>query len=155
MTDKAKVTKNLALDAKLKAVQAKDIMSKSVLTTTPFARLSEVATQMIQHRISGMPVIAKDGSVSGVVTASDLFIILAMILDGNTDKFGSSPENPCVDVAMTTDAITVVEETGLDEIVHLMRNESAHTIPVMKQGKLVGVIGRHDVLRKFYEVTKN
>ena len=146
--------KSAELEGKLKAIHAKNIMTRTVITTTPTTPLADTAIQMIKHRISGMPVIGKKGNIVGIVTTTDLFIVLAMIMEGNTDKFGVSPTSPPVDVAMSTDVFVVNENAGLDEIVKLMRNESIHTIPVMNGDKLVGVIGRHDVLRRSYEVAK-
>ena len=154
MPHQSKIQNKVELEVKLKLVRAKDIMTRNVITTTLPAPLSEVAMQMIKHRINGMPVVGKKGNLVGIVTTTDLFIVLAMILEGTTEKFGASPTDPIVDVAMTTEVMSVKEETALDEILKLIRSESIHTIPVLHGEKLIGVIGRHDVLKKFYEIAK-
>ncbi len=154
MASPVKLQKNMDLETKLKTVRVKDIMTKSVMTVTPLTPLSEDAMLMIKHRINGMPVVGKNGNLIGVVTTTDLFIVLTMIMEGNTDKFGDTPTDPIVSLAMSGEVFGVKEETTLDEALKLIRSESIHTIPVLSGDKLVGIIGRHDVLKKFYEIAK-
>ena len=154
MPGQIKIHKNVNLEAKLRTVCARDIMTKNVMTINQLTPLSEVASIMIKQRVNGMPVVGKNGNLVGIVTTTDLFIVLAMIMEGNTDKFGVTPTDPVVDVAMATEIIGVKEATTLEEILKLIRSESIHTIPVLDGDKLVGIIGRHDVLKKFYEIAK-
>ena len=148
---KEKIT---ALENKLKSIKASALMTKKVSTTSPGANLAEVADLMIKERISGMPVLGREGKMIGIVTTTDLLIVMGMISDGSAVDRGESTINPTVEFAMSSDIYTVNENTGLDDVMHLMREKSIHTIPVMKDDQIVGVIGRHDVLKKFYEVVK-
>jgi len=145
------------LEEKLKAVKASDIMSTDVKTCKLNIFLADLAEEMIKARISGMPVLGRNGNISGVVTTTDLLIVMGMILEGKVESDdGGTSINPTVDFAMSSeDIISVTRETTLDEIVRLMRGKSIHTIPVMEEGQLLGVVGKHDVLRKFYAVVKD
>ena len=144
------------LETKLKSVHAKSIMTKNVITTTPFAHLSDLANQLIKARVSGLPVVDKKGKVVGIVTTTDLFIVMGMVLEGTPVGIANMETiDPTVDFAMSTDVISIHKDTTLEEMVKLMRDKNIHTIPVMEGEKLIGVIGRRDVLKKFYEVVKN
>ncbi len=147
--------KTSELEVRLKLISAESIMTKSVITTKPDADLSELANQVIKDRISGVPVIGKNGKIIGIITTTDLLIVMGMILEGSVEENGKPTFSPTVSFAMSSDVISVSKKSTLDEIVKTMRNKSIHTIPVMEDDKLVGVIGRHDVLKKFYEVVKS
>ena len=140
------------LKTRLKSIQAKDIMSRNVMTTTQVTPLATLADQMIHARINGLPVLDKSGKVVGIVTTTDLLIVMGMVLEGTSIGQNSvATINPMVDIAMTSEVKDITEETTLEDIVHLMRTDNIHTFPVMREGKLVGVVGKHDVLKKFYE----
>jgi CBS domain-containing protein len=47
----------------------------------------------------------------------------------------------------TTDIVTVTEETPVDELATIMSEQSVHTLPVVQDGKLTGVIGKRDIIR--------
>ena len=156
MTQQAKPKANQQLEEKLKAVKAKDMMTKTVVTTTPQAHLADLADEIIKHRISGMPVVDSKGKLCGVVTMTDLLVVMGMVLEGSAvEDDGMTPTvNPKVNIAMSSDVVTIRPETTLDEIVKIMRNKGIHTIPIMDGDKLAGVVGKHDVLKKFYEVIR-
>ena len=65
---------------RLKLIKAEDIMTKKVITTTPDTHLADIAEMLIKYRISGLPVIDGQGKLIGIVTASDLFILMDMII---------------------------------------------------------------------------
>jgi len=69
----------------LKQIQAKDIMTKEVITVTKDDTLDEVAELMINKRISGFPVI-EDGKIIGTITSDDLFMVMDMIKTGEGIK---------------------------------------------------------------------
>jgi CBS domain-containing protein len=147
-------TKIGELDVKLKEIKAGAIMTRAVETTMPMAHLADVADRLIEKRISGMPVVGKEGKVVGVVTTTDLLIVMGIILDGAGLADGRPSIDPTVDFAMSADIVTVHPDTALDEVLALMRTKSIHTIPVIENGKLVGIVGKRDVLKKFYEIVR-
>lgn len=143
------------LTGQLKQIRAKDMMSDEVITVKKDDSLAEVAELMIKKRISGFPVLEND-EIIGIITSNDLFLVMDMIKTGEllqNDDTGSS--QPSVNFAMSTDIVTVNPETNLDEIISLMKYRNIHTLPVMSQNKLVGVIGRRDIFKSFYDVIRN
>ncbi|HOR42785.1 MAG TPA: CBS domain-containing protein [Atribacterota bacterium] len=143
------------LTGQLKQIRAKDMMSDEVITVKKDDSLAEVAELMIKKRISGFPVL-ENGEIIGIITSNDLFLVMDMIKTGEllqNDDTNSS--QPSVNFAMSTDIVTVNPETNLDEIISLMKYRNIHTLPVMSQNKLVGVIGRRDIFKSFYDVIRN
>lgn len=143
------------LTGQLKQIRAKDMMSDEVITVKKDDSLAEVAELMIKKRISGFPVL-ENGEIIGIITSNDLFLVMDMIKTGellqNDDTDSSQPS---VNFAMSTDIVTVNPETNLGEIISLMKYRNIHTLPVMSQNKLVGVIGRRDIFKSFYDVIRN
>lgn len=139
----------------LKAIKAKDIMTEKVITTKEDTTLADIAELMVKRRISGLPVFGKKKRLSGVITADDLFILMDMIKSGDMVGNGLVPvSNPTVKFAMSTEIIKVKKNTTLEEIFVIMKYKNISTLPVFEGTKLVGVIGRHDVFKKFYAVLK-
>ncbi len=134
----------------LKQIKAKDIMTKDVVTVKKDDTLDDIAEMMINKRISGFPVL-EDEEIIGIITADDLFLVMDMIKTGEVLK-NNSPDNelPRVSFAMSTEVITVSPEGNLDDIIALMKYRNVHTLPVVSNNKLVGVIGRRDVFSHFY-----
>jgi len=144
------------LEAKLKLISAQDIMSTEVITTNLTTTLAELSDQMIKARVSGMPVLDKNNKVMGIVTQTDLLIVMSMVLEGTARGAGNiSTINPTVDFAMSNEVVSVEGDTTLDDIVKLMRDKSIHTLPVMKGDQLIGIIGKHDAMKRFYEAVKD
>jgi CBS domain-containing protein len=83
-------------------------------------------------------------------------MVMDMVKSGDIvqDK-GKKGIIPPVNFAMSIDVNTVSEDTTLDEIIVLMKYKNQHTIPVIKKGKIVGVIGKHDVFKSFYSAVKS
>ena len=76
------------LTRKLKSIKAKDIMTSKVIATREDVSLTDIAKLMIEARISGLPVIGKKGDVVGIITASDLFVVMDMIKSGDVMENG-------------------------------------------------------------------
>jgi CBS domain-containing protein len=144
------------LTKKLKAIKAEDIMTKRVITTTETTTLADIAEIMIKEKINGIPVIGKKGKIIGLITNTDLFLVMDMIKSGEVVKNGMEPiSNPTVKFAMSTEVIKIKKDTTLDEILTLMKYKNAHTFPVFEGTKMVGVIGRRDVFKNFYAIEKD
>ena len=138
----------------LKKIKARDIMTKDVITVKRDDTLDEIATLMIEKRISGFPVLDND-EIVGIITANDLFLVMDLIKTGEILTDNSENNSlPKVDFAMSTEIITVEPETDLNEIITLMKYRNIHTLPVVSNKKLSGVIGRRDVFRNFYCTVK-
>ncbi len=144
-------------------VKAKDIMTKEVVTVGPETDVTEVAKLLLEKHINGAPVVDKAGKVLGIICQSDLiaeqkklpFPSVFTLLDTFIPIFSQAKREKELEKitavkaaqAMTSDPVTVTSETSLEDIASIMANRHFHTIPVVDGGKLVGIIGKEDVLR--------
>ena len=144
-------------------LKAEDIMTKEIVTVYPDTEIVQAAKLMLDKHISGLPVVDREGHLKGIICQSDLMAqqrkiplpSFFILLDGAISL--TSPqqiENEVrkmsavkVSEAMTPDPMTVDPETGLEDIATLMVKHNIHTVPVLDQGWLVGIIGKEDVLR--------
>ncbi len=143
-------------------LQARDIMSKDVITTTPETPVNEVAALLEKHRISGVPVVDADGRIVGIITQSDLvsrardlelpptiaLFDLRLFLEtpSHFKKRLEKMLGVTVSEVMTPEPITIPPEMPLQEIAALMARKKVHTLPVVAGGKLAGVIGKIDLI---------
>jgi CBS-domain-containing membrane protein len=142
---------------------AKDIMKKDLVTVSPETHVTEAAKVLLEKHVNGLPVWDENGRLVGVLCQSDLVAqqmkmpvpSVFNLLDGlipigspaSLEKEVKKIAAIKVSEAMTTNPVTVSPETGLEEIATLMVSKKFHTLPVIEHGKLVGIIGKEDVLR--------
>lgn len=135
----------------------KEIMTKEVVTIRPEATLAEVVRLLKQHRINGVPVVTAGGVLVGIITMSDLLRLLRDINFWNKveqikpelsikDAFLKDKEQAIVEKKMTHGVITVTEEETVERVLDLMSTRNIHTIPVMRDDKLVGIVGAMDIV---------
>ena len=144
----------------------KEIMAKNVVTVTPEMTIRELNQILKTHRISGVPVVNSANDVVGVVTLSDILKIIAQFYNwhetdrayywteeeksGKVKKIDASYlediYKKSVSEIMNALVITLKEDDPAQEAMKLMFTYNIHTIPVLKDNKLVGVIGKHDLL---------
>lgn len=145
--------KNEALDVKLKRIKAIDIMSRYAITITEDASITDIAHLMMRFKISGVPVLSKDKSIIGIITATDLFNLMGKIVMDIEKKAGFTDYYKMpVQSLMTRDVVLITPETTLYEIMKIMCERNIHTLPVVVLSKqeIVGVIGRRDVINACY-----
>jgi CBS domain-containing protein len=144
-------------------LKAKDIMTKEVITVQPETEVARAAKMLLEHHINGLPVVDKEGYLKGILCQSDLIVqqrkiplpSFFIILDSfvplssskNIEKELQKMSAITVKEAMTPDPITVDPETSLEDIATLMVKHKIHTLPVLDQGRIVGIIGKEDILR--------
>ena len=142
---------------------AQDIMTRNVITVTPDTDITQATKILLEHHINGLPVVDTDRRLVGIVCQSDMIAqqkriplpSLFTLLDGyitltsakNFEKEVQKIAATQVAQAMTVDPVTVRPETSLEEIATLMVGKKLHTLPVVDNGALVGVIGKEDMLR--------
>ncbi len=143
-------------------LKAKDIMTRMLISISPDTKITKAAEILIEKAINGIPVV-DGGKLVGILCQSDLIAqqkglpipSLFAILDGFI-PLGSAKqfEKAFLKIAATTvadsmthDPVTVQPETSIEEIAGLMVDKNFHTIPVVENGKLVGIIGKEDVLK--------
>jgi len=143
------------LEERLNSISAEDIMTENVITIKNSMSLADLAEMFISSRISGVPVVDAGDEMEGIITATDLFLLIDMMKSGAAREGGHEHvHNPTVKFAMTTEVCTVEKSTTLEEIIALMKMKNIHTIPVCEGGDIVGVIGRRDVMKTFYAELK-
>jgi CBS domain-containing protein len=141
-------------------VRASDVMSTSVVTTTPDMTVETVAQLMINHRISGVPVVDKNGRLAGIVTEGDLLRRAETGTERRrshwSEWLSSGPRLAAeyiksharrVEDIMTREVVTVGELATLAEIADLMETKRIKRVPVAHDGKIIGIVSRTDLLR--------
>ena len=142
---------------------ARDIMTTEVLTVSPETSIADLSKTLENRQIGGVPVVAKDGRLVGVITQSDLlerardlemppavnildfhfYLQIPSHLLHKVEKMLGSTVGDC----MTSDPVTVAPDTPVSQIAGLMSKQKVHTIPVLQAGKIVGIIGKMDLVR--------
>ena len=144
-------------------VRVKDIMTKKVITVAPEMDIGHVAKLLFEKSINGVPVVDEIGKLIGIVCQSDLIAqqkVLPIpsvftLLDGffplasmkHLEKAVKKMAATTVADAMTSNPVTVRPETGIEELASLMVDKNFHTLPVVDEGQLVGVVGKEDILK--------
>ena len=142
---------------------AADVMTRDVITVTPETTLRELADILAARKINGVPVIDDDGTVVGVVCESDLvdqnrplhiptvFVILDSIIPlenpWRLEKEFKRLTATTVGEIYSHPAVTVEPGTDISEVAQIMSEKKIYTIPVVDRGKLVGVLGKADIIR--------
>lgn len=144
-------------------LKAADIMTREPITLSPETEITEAAKLLLEKNINGVPVLDDTGKLVGILCQSDLIKqqkrlpipSIFTLLDGfipltsmkHLEKEVLKITGTVVSHTMTPDPVTVRSDVTIQEIAGLMVDRNFHTIPVVDEGKLVGVIGKVDVLR--------
>ncbi len=142
---------------------AKDIMTPGVVTFTPETPISEAAKTLLEKHINGCPVVDGSGKLVGILCQSDLVAqqkklslpTVFTLLDGlvpmtsmaDLDREMEKIAAISVSQAMSQDPEYVGPDASVEDIATLMVERGFHTLPVVDDGKVVGVIGMEDILR--------
>lgn len=119
---------------------ASDYMSAGPVTFTPETDIHRAIRALLEHRISGAPVLDAEGRLVGVLTKKDC---LKIAFSASYHREFGGP----VAEFMSTEVKTVEADCDIVEVAELFLNSRFHRFPVVRGGRLVGVISRHDVLR--------
>lgn len=144
-------------------LQAHHIMTTEVITVSPQTTVLDLARLFAEHKINGTPVLDDQGSLVGVVTQSNLidrakkFELphVITILDAHfylerPSTFKKNLEKlmgNLVSDIMTAPPVTITAEVAVDEIATIMARKNIHTLPVLKGDKIIGIIGKIDIIR--------
>jgi CBS domain-containing protein len=139
-------------------MRVNDLMTRNVVTVTPDTSLRDAAALLVEHKISGVPVVTEGGEVAGVVSEADILVkaggttsrnrLLGWLLDpdlGLEEKIKAET----VGEAMSAPAILVSPTRPVFEAARLMVAESVNRLPVVEDGRLVGILTRADIVRAF------
>ena len=142
---------------------AKDIMTKKVITVTPDSSVEKLASLLVENKISGVPVIDDSGALYGIVTDNDLidqnkrlhiptvvsFLDAAIYLE-SSKKFEQEVKRLTatkVKDICTRKVVTITEETSMVDIATIMSEKKIHLLPVVKAGKVTGIVGKRDLVK--------
>ncbi len=141
-------------------MRAHQIMTHSVATIAPDATILEAANLMLQRHVSGLPVVDAAGKLVGIVSEGDFIRRseigtqrkrgrwLRFLLGSSATATDYVRENGRkVSEVMTAEPVTVAEDATLAEIVKAMESNGVKRLPVMKDGKLVGIVTRANLLQ--------
>jgi len=116
------------------SIYAKDIMSDLVKTVSPETKIEEAAKIMLRYGHTGLPIV-KDGELIGIISRRD-------VDKANHHGLGRAP----VKGFMSKNVITISKETSIEEIKSTMIDQDVGRLPVIEDGKLIGIVSRTDVL---------
>jgi CBS domain-containing protein len=149
-----------SLSTREEIMKAKDVMTTNVVTVGPEMAVDEVAKKLLAHGISGVPVVAADGRILGMVSEGDLVRRaetgtqrqrswwLRVFADNATlaTDYAKAHGRTAQDV-MATEVVSVEPSTSLAEIADLLEQRRIKRVPVVDGGKLVGIISRANLVR--------
>lgn len=140
-------------------MKVRDVMTQDVATVGPDASLKEVASILVERRISGLPVVDRAGSVLGVVSEGDIVQKEAIVpsrrggllrwLDVESGEIRAKLAARTAGEAMTSPAVTIEADRPLAEAASLMVKEGVKRLPVVAGGQLAGIVSRADLVRAF------
>ena len=148
-------------------MRAHQIMTRKVITVGPDCSIADAANLMLRNHISGLPVLDKVGDLIGIVSEGDFLrrseigtqrkrpswlqflTSTGRLADEFVDERGRKIED-----VMTRDPVTVSDDTPLDEMVSLMESKGVKRLPVMRSGKMVGIVTRANLLQAVASMAK-
>jgi len=138
-------------------MRAHQIMTRSVVTVGPDATILEAANTMLQHHVSGLPVVDAAGKLAGIVSEGDFIRRgeigtqkkrsrwLSFLMGADATQYVREHGRKVSEV-MTHDPLTIAEDATLEDIVNAMEANGIKRMPVLRDGKLVGIVSRANLL---------
>jgi len=121
-------------------VKVKDLMTPSPRVAKPEDTASAVATLMKQEDCGAIPVVSKDGKLVGIVTDRDIVI--------RAVAAGKDPRSTPVSALMTADPVTLAPDADADDAEKLMSDRQVRRLPVVEDGRLVGILVTAQLARR-------
>ena len=141
-------------------MRARDIMTVSVRTVGPKTSAADVAKLLVEHRISAAPVVGDNGRLVGIVSEGDLIRRAEIGTQRRRSwwlELLTDPDQLAVEYVksrgvkaeeiMTRDVVTVKEDTSVADVAHLLESRRIKRVPVVRRGKLVGIVSRSNILQ--------
>src|SRR3989304_4841117 len=151
-------------------MKTKDIMTKEVVTVKPEMTIEELARLFTKHDISGAPVVDEAGGLIGIVTENDLIkmeqrlhiptiitIFDAVIYLGSSKKFEEDLKRMAatkVEDIYKKDVVIINENSSIENIATIMSEKNVHHLPVVKKDKIVGIVGKKDIVKAIAKAKK-
>jgi CBS domain-containing protein len=141
-------------------MKAIDVMVRNVVSVRPDDRVADAIKLLAEHDLSALPVVDDDGIVIGIISEADLL---------HREEIGTDKERPWwleavtpastlagefakshgqrIDEVMSTNVISASEETPLEEIALLLEKHRIKRLPILRDGKLVGIVSRSNLIQ--------
>jgi CBS domain-containing protein len=113
-------------------MKAREIMTRQVISILSDATVEDAARLLVRNRISGLPVVDAEGLLVGLVTEHDLIARAGRL----------------VSEIMSRGVITVSPDTEIEQVQHLLTNQRIRRVPVVENGRVVGIVSRSDLVRQ-------
>jgi CBS domain-containing protein len=142
--------------------RVRDLMTREVVKVSPETSVSEIAKLMSEHHASGLPVVDSDDHVLGVVTELDIvvrntrFKLPAFFTLLNATIYLESPghirerlQHMLGSTAreIMSDPAIITADATIEELAEIMVGQRANPIPVVEDGRLIGIVSRFDIVR--------
>lgn len=121
---------------------ASDIMTSPVITVHKDTKLTEVIDLLLRWNISSLPVVGDDQRLLGLVTEYD---VMDFALDGHAAEATAGE-------AMSAEVVAFPPEANVDELVNCSVSKRIHRMPIVRDGKVVGMVSRRDILREMQRI---
>jgi CBS domain-containing protein len=141
-------------------MRAMDVMTRDVIMVGPRTSVSEIAALFVRRRISGVPIVDGEGKLVGLVSEGDLVRRIETGTDARRswwlDLLTESSEQAATyaktrgkraEDVMTKDVVTATETTSLRDIASLMERNRIKRVPIMRDGKIVGIVSRANLIQ--------
>jgi len=149
-------------------MKAADVMVSAVISVRPNARVEDVASILLAHRISAVPVINEEGELVGIVSEGDLmrraetgterrrpwwleYLAGKQVLAADYIK---SHSHRISDI-MTRSVVTAAPDTPLGDIATLLERNRIKRVPIVQNGQVVGIVSRANLLQALASVSKD
>lgn len=143
-------------------MQVKDLMSQPVITVQEDASLEQVARTILENDVGGVPVVNSEGQITGIITESDFSAkeqsvpfstfsapqILGQWLSQNEiENIYQAARNRRADEIMTRNVAVLSETDSVEKAAKMLLMHDVNRLPVVRDGKPIGIIARRDLLR--------
>ncbi|GHE20234.1 CBS domain-containing protein [Halomonas urumqiensis] len=141
-------------------MQASDVMTRNVISVSPDSEVREIASLLLEHAISAVPVVNAAGKVLGIVSEGDLMRRVEQqeerhkswwlkLFTGHDAGDYVKSHGRLAHEVMTPEPITIDEAMPLHRIAALLEKHRIKRVPVVSNGKLTGIVSRSNLLRGF------
>jgi CBS domain-containing protein len=148
-------------------MKASDVMTPDVISADPDATVLQAARYMLQHHISGLPVIDKTGALVGLLSEGDFLRRRETHTDRRPSRWLEFLMGPGklaaeyththgskVSEVMTTKLHTISEDTPLEKIVEMMEKHRIKRVPVLRGKKVVGIVTRANLMHAMVSLAR-
>jgi CBS domain-containing protein len=147
-------------------MKARDVMTEAVASVQPDTPVAAIAALLLARKISAVPVVDATGAPIGMVSEGDLIdgaaargpfgdwwlkLLTADQAAATEVRFDPTARERVAREVMSSPVVTIVEEAELAEIAQLLARYRIKRVPVVRQGRIVGIVSRADLLRGFAE----